>query len=296
VSSLAFVGDVAVPVVVWLLMFVVGLDLSPADFRRVFAYPRTVLVATAAQVVLLPLLAAPLIWLLQPPPAIVVGIVLLAGTPGGAISNFYALLARANVALSVTLTAISSLLAVVTMPLLTGVGMALFVDPSLELEVPVARIAGQLLLMLLMPVGCGMLLRHYLPLWVVRHGGLLRAASLGALALLVVLLLAAQHAVVAREMWLVILLALLFSVGAMAIGWVVGHVLGCSADDRFTLVLECTARNLAIAAVVGVAVLGSVDFVFFATVVFLVQVVLVLALVAVRSRLRHASRFGAAAG
>lgn len=285
-SSLALIADIGVPAIVWMLMFVVGLDLSPADFRRVFAYPRTVLVATAVQVVLLPLLAALLIWLLRPPPALVVGMVLLAGTPGGAISNLYVFLARANVALSVTLTAISGVLAIVTMPLLVGAGTALFVDPALEVEAPVGRIAAQLVLMLLVPVAAGMALRRYCRRRIARLGGVLRAASLAALGLLVLFILADQHPALAPRMGSVAWLAVLFSAGAMALGWLTGRVLGCDADDRFTLVLELTARNLAIAAVVGVAVLGSTEFVLFATIVFLVQVPLVLALVAARRRLR----------
>lgn len=100
-SELRLLSDVAVPLVVWLLMLVVGLELGPADFRRVLIYPKVVAVATLAQLLLLPMICAVLIRVLDPAPHIVAGMILLAACPGGAISNVYTYRARRTVALSV---------------------------------------------------------------------------------------------------------------------------------------------------------------------------------------------------
>jgi BASS family bile acid:Na+ symporter len=276
--------DVGVPVVVWLLMLVVGIELTPTDFRRVLTYPKAVLAATAGQLMLLPLLGALLIWALEPAPVIVAGIVLVAASPGGAISNFYTYLARANLALSVTLTAVSTLAAMLTMPILIGAGLALFSDPGLAVEAPVGRMALQLLLMLVLPVIAGMALRGAAPGIIARHGSALRRFGLAALAALVGFILIDQHRLLAETSAQVVGAAVLFSAGALLAGWLVGYLAGLGEGDRFTLMLEFASRNLAIAALVGIALLGRADFVLVATLFFLIQLPLILLAIALRGR------------
>lgn len=204
---------------------------------------------------------------------------LLAACPGGAISNFYTYLARANVALSVTLTAVSSLLALVTMPLLMSAGFALFLDRHEVIEVPVGRMALKLAIMLVVPIAAGMALRQWKEPLVERHAQWLRWLSLAALGLLIALILFAQRENLMRDAGPVILAAALFALLDMAAGWGVGVLAGLNVEDRFTFLLEFTARNLAIAAVIGIMVLGRVEFLLFATLFFLAQVPIVLLVV-----------------
>lgn len=274
--------DLGVPVVVWLLMLVVGLELTWADFARVLAFPRTVLLATAGQLVLLPLLAAVMIWTLSPPPMVVAGLVLVAASPGGALSNAYAYLAGVHVALSVTLTAVSSAAALVTMPLLCGAGFALVGGPDFLVRVPLAAIAGQLVLMLMLPVAAGMALRRLRPRLVLDQARRLRYVSAFAVVLLVALILADQRELLAATSGTMILLAVLYTGGAMAAGWGLGRVLGLSSADRFTLLLELSARNLAVTALVGVTVLDRPDFVLFPALFLLIQLPLIAFAIAVR--------------
>lgn len=284
------IADLAIPAVVWLMMLVVGLELSPSDFRRVLHYPGAVVTATAGQLFMLPLLAAVLILTLKPTPPVVAGMVLVAASPGGAISNLYALLAGAHVALSVTLTAVTTLAAMLTMPLLCSAGFSLFMEPQDMVPAPVLAMAMQLLLMLALPILIGMLMRGWQPAAVRHYSRTLRHLSLLALTALIALILYDQRGLLREASAEIALLALLFSAGAMAIGWTIGWVAGLSVDDRFTLLLEFTARNLAITALIGITVLGRADFVLFATLFFLTQVPLILAPIALRARriyLRH---------
>jgi BASS family bile acid:Na+ symporter len=291
VSGTSLISDVAVPAVVWLLMLVVGLELRGADFRRVFAYPKAVAVGTLGQLVLLPLIAGLMIWGLEPRSDIAAGMVLLAAAPGGAVSNFYAYIARANVALSVTLTAVSSLIALATMPVLTSAGFALFLDRREVIEVPAGRMAAQLAIMLAMPIAVGMALRHWRGAVVKRHAQGLRRLSLVALALLIGVILYDQRSDLLGEIGPTLLAAALFTLIAVAAGWGVGRLAALNRDDRVTLVLEFAARNLAIVAVVGIMVLGRVEFVLFGALFFLVQVpiLLLVGAVAVRSSERAAA-------
>lgn len=276
------IADLAVPTVVWLLMLVVGLELSPSDFHRVLRHPRAVIAATAGQFLLLPCIAAALILILQPSPHIAAGMVLVAASPGGAISNVYTLLAGAHVALSVTLTAVTTLAAMLTMPLLCGLGFSLFLEPQVIIPTPVMTMAMQLLLTLVFPVTLGMWLRAWQGVAVRRHARALRRLSLVVLAALIALILYDQRALLREAPADIAIAALLFSVAAMAAGWTLGWMTGLSTRDCFTLLLEFTARNLAVTALVGMTVLGRADFVLFATLFFLTQVPLILGLIALR--------------
>lgn len=279
------ITDLAIPALVWLLMLVVGLELTLGDLRRVLRYPRAVTVATLGQLLLLPACAALLIWVQEPKPWVVAGLVLLAASPGGAISNLYAYLGRGNVALSVTLTALSTLLALGTMPALTAAGLALFLEASHPVPAPVGRMVGQLALMMLLPLGLGMGLRAWRPDWVATARTPLRSLSLAALGCLVALVLVDQRQGLGAAVADALPVALPFCVLTMAAGLLLGALARLDPRDRFTLLIELSTRNLGLVAVMGALVLGQVKLVLFATIFFLVELALVLILIALRARL-----------
>ena len=119
------VTTVALPVAVFYLMWVVGLELTPADFRRVIEYPKATLAGVATQLTLVPVIGGLLVVLLEPRPAIAAAVILIATSPGGSISNILTVLARGNPGLSVTLTALTNTIGVITFPLLAAVGFEL---------------------------------------------------------------------------------------------------------------------------------------------------------------------------
>jgi BASS family bile acid:Na+ symporter len=119
--------DVLLPVALGVIMLGLGLSLTLADFRRVVVYPRAVVVGLVCQTVLLPLVCLGLAHAFALPPSLAVGLMLLAAAPGGAVANLFSHLAHGDVALNVTLTAINSLLSLVTLPLVVGLSVAHFV-------------------------------------------------------------------------------------------------------------------------------------------------------------------------
>jgi len=262
--------DAAIAAVVWGLMFVVGLELTGDDFRRMVTQPRAVVAGTLGPLLLLPLLAAGLLESGHWPPPVVAGLILLAAGPAGALANVYAYLAGANAALAVTLTALSCLIAVVALPVLTRWGFALWPASDPTVAVPVWPMIGQLLLLLLLPVAVGMTVRHRWPVWSARRrGAAQRLAWLGLLALLGFMLY--DQADLLSVTWRAqVGAALLFTLLAMAAGWAVGWLAGLEPRDRFTLLCEFAVRNPAIATLVAVTLLGRTDFVAFAAVLFLV--------------------------
>src|SRR5690349_11040100 len=126
-SSLLSVG---LPIALAIIMFGLGLTLTVEDFRRIGRQPKPVVIALAAQVLLLPLLCLGLVVWFDLDPLLAVGMMLLAASPGGTTANLFSHLFRGDVALNITLTAVNSVLAVVTLPLVVNLAVAYFDPPD----------------------------------------------------------------------------------------------------------------------------------------------------------------------
>ena len=266
--------DVAVPALVFLVMIVVGTDLSIKDFRRVARTPRLVLLASLGQVVVLPLLCAALVAMFRPPELLAAGLVLLAACPAGALANFYTYMAGANTALAVTLTAVSSLISVLTLPFVTRIGFASLLSRETRILVPVLPMMGQLVFLLVLPVGMGMLARVRWGEWVAAHGVRLRLVSIAAVGALAIYITVDQFEVFVRNLESVATVSLAFTALAMLSGLVVSVAAGGRRAEHFTLMIEFSTRSLAIATVVAMTLLDQPQFVVMATAFLAVQTVL----------------------
>jgi len=256
--------DLAGPVVLFVMMGVVGLELTVADFRRVASYPGIVLWGTLGQWTLLPLAAAALLWGLDLEPHMAAGVILLTAAPGGGISNVFTFLAGANTALSVTLTAVSSLLAVVVLPLVTALGFAWFVGSDADVEVPVLPMIGQLAALVLLPVALGMLVRSRRPELVLRYAGRLRQVVLGALVVLMTVALSSDSTGLVGQVFLGLGVGLAWTAVATAVGLAVARLLGLGGPDAFTMVVEFAVKNVGLAAIVALSGFGRPEFAIFA--------------------------------
>lgn len=265
------VVHIGLPLLIILAMTVVGLELTVADLRRVLHYPMHVAVALFGQVLLLPLIAAALILLLRPEPAIAGGLILAAAAPQAISSNYYCLLARADIALSVTLTAISSALAVASTPLIAGLGFALLLDESAGFTLPVGKIVQQVVAGLLLPVSAGMLVRHFAPAFVARNRERFKRLSLTAVLLMLGILFVDQAGTIGRYLSSIVFVSVLFTVGGAALGFALAKGFSWSREDTVTMVAAFPSRSLSIATLIAVNVLGRLDFLSFAVVFYLVQ-------------------------
>ncbi len=150
--------DVFIPAIVVLLMLLVGTGLQLAQFKAMLRSPRLVIAGMLAQILLLPAGALLIIFLVRPRPELAAGLLLVAACPGGALSNTYCYLGGLNVALSVMLTAVSTMLSFVVLPLILGITFPAIAS-GWEMDIPVRELALWLLLFLLLPIGAGMLIR-----------------------------------------------------------------------------------------------------------------------------------------
>jgi BASS family bile acid:Na+ symporter len=263
-----------VPLLIILAMVVVGLELTPADIMRVLHYPVEVAVSLVCQVLVLPLIAAALILVLQPEPAVAGGLILAAAAPQATTSNYFCLIARANVALSVTLTAASSLLAVGATPLVARLGFDLLLEEKVGFSLPAGQVMVQVVTGLLVPVGAGMLIRRYAGAFVERHRVRLQRLSMAAIGALLAIIVADQAATIERNLVSIVLAAVLFTAGAAALAWSVARIFGWPRADTVTVIAGFPSRSLAIATLIAINVLGRLDFLSFAATFYLVQALL----------------------
>ncbi|MEW5981785.1 MAG: hypothetical protein AB1806_05380 [Acidobacteriota bacterium] len=283
--------DIAIPAITFLLLTAVGLDLTRDDFGRVRRQPLVVLTGVMAPLAVLPLVALGIVAAFSPAPAMRTGLLLIAASPIGGISNTYSYLARASTALSVTLTGVSCLLAVVTIPLIARVFEAALGE-ALGFTAPAGALVLQLSLMLALPVGLGMWVRHRWPTFANAHQPLVQRLAFGSLALLIAFVIWAEFRSFATTVRSAVPMSAVFVAASMAFGWTIGSILRVSPRDRFTLAVEFSTRNVAVATAVAVTLLGRVDFAVFATIYLLTEIpIMLVAIGAFRSASRDPRRF-----
>lgn len=146
------------------LMFLLGIDINKKAFTDVARNPKAVLLGLVGQLVILPILAFSIAWILKLPPVYFMGLVLVACCPGGSSSNVFSMLAKGDVALSVTLTAISSIITLFTLPVIMEFVTRAVSDLSgVKIELPVGKLLVQNIILLLVPLAAGSLFRNLFP-------------------------------------------------------------------------------------------------------------------------------------
>jgi BASS family bile acid:Na+ symporter len=248
---------VALPLALGIIMFGLGLSLTPADFRRVASAPKAVAIALACQLVLLPLVCFGLVKALDLPPLLAVGMMLLAASPGGTSANLFSHLFRGDVALNVTLTAINSIVSIVSLPLITN-----FAINHYDLEDTVSLQFGKVVevfAIVLVPVLLGMLVRAKATAFASRMDKPVRSGSAVILAVLVLGVLIDQREDAAGYLADVGLAAALFCAISLVTGYVVPRAAGVREAQAVASSMEIGVHNATLAIYVAVEVLDSTE-------------------------------------
>lgn len=253
-SALTTVG---LPVALGIIMFGLGLDLTLADFRRVGREPRAVAIALACQLLLLPAVCFALVVALDLPALLGIGMLLLAASPGGTTANLFSHLFHGDVALNITLTAINSVIAVVTLPVITGVAISYY-DRGDTVSMPLVEIV-KVFALILLPVGLGMLVRHHRPGFAQRMDKPVRVGSAVILAVLVLGILVDQAENVTDYLAKVGVAAALFCACSLVIGYLVPRALGVVDSQAIASSMEIGVHNSTLAIFVAVEVLDEVE-------------------------------------
>jgi len=245
--------EVVLPLSLAVIMFSLGVGLTIADFKRVLVMPRAVGVGLVLQLAAVPALAYGLLQVFSLPPALAFGVMLIAFCPGGVTSNMLTKLAGGSVALSITLTAIASLAAMITVPLLVG-WTAVSILGADAPAINVTSIAIAMFLITALPVLLGLALRALLPVLAMRIEPILSKLAVVLFAAVVLGALAANWALfwanfaqLAPILVLMIVLALLVGLGA-------AKAMGLTGGDRIAIALELGVQN----GTLGIAVAGLI--------------------------------------
>jgi BASS family bile acid:Na+ symporter len=261
--------NVVLPVLVFLMMIVAGQGITASDAAGILQRKGLVAGSIACQWIVLPAVAGILILGLDLPPVIAGGLILVAAAPVGSIANLYAMLADSNVALSVTLTAASTIAAGAMTPLLAFGGSRLFLKQTLAFEFPVFLVMGQTFAGLIVPALLGALIRHFAPGWTSRWRMFLQRLGLLVLTIVVAFILYDQVAVIRAQIGVLVLTAAAFTAAMLSAGWFFSLL--CGTKDRAALLLVFPVRSLGVALLVSVRLLGRLDLASFAAVFLVTQ-------------------------
>jgi len=249
-----------IPVGLWIAMLGMGLSLRVADFKRVIVAPKAVGVGLVGQLIGLPVLAFVLAIAFAPTPEIAVGAIILAACPGGITSNAYSFASRADVALSVTMTAVSSFITVLTLPLITYATLAYFLEAGSAPEVPVLDMIYTLAMLTIVPIVIGMVIGR---IWEARTRPLVEVLRKATFIFLLVLVVAGTIVAfdVLRQYFLqTMTVALSLNVLSMAMGFGLGRAFRLNRAQSVAITYEVGVQNLSLASLVVLSLLKNEAF------------------------------------
>ena len=257
-SSIA--TTVFLPIALAVIMFGLGLSLTVADFTRVVRYPKASLIALGCQILVLPAICLGLVLLFDLDPPLAVGMMLLAAAPGGTTANLFSHLAHGDVALNITLTAVNSVLAVITLPIVVNLSLQGFMEGEEEIGLQPDKLL-QVFAIVLIPVAIGMLVRRRASGFADRLNRPVRIASIVVLVSVIAVAVFQERGNVMGYIESVGLLALIFCVVSLTIGYTVPRALRVPRGQAIASSFEIGIHNstLAITIALSPALLDSAE-------------------------------------
>ncbi|MEW2384357.1 bile acid:sodium symporter family protein [Micromonospora sp. NPDC047707] len=248
-SALTLVG---LPVALGIIMLGLGLGLTTEDFRRVARHPRAAVIALVCQVLVLPALCFGLVLAFDLPPELAVGMMLLAASPGGTTANLYSHLFGGHVALNITLTAVNSVLAVVTLPIVVNLSAAYFLTDGRSIGLQFDKVL-QVFAIVLVPVAIGMLIRARVPRIAGRLDRPVRALSVVVLVAVILGAVLGERDNIADYFVSVGLAVLAFNLLSLAIGYGVPRLAGVDHSAATAAGFEIGIHNSTLAITVALS-------------------------------------------
>ena len=253
---MGIVTDIILPISLAFIMFSLGLGLTVADFARVVKAPRDFIIGASAQILLLPSVAFLLITLLDVPPELALGVMIIAAAPGGVTSNILTAFARGDVALSISLTAVISLLSVITIPIIVVLAHNHLMggDPG---SISIIGTAFSIFLIVTVPVILGLLTRRFANNFVTRFASKANALSS---ALFIIILGGAifqERSNIIGYFAQAGLITLTLNITMMVLAYVIAQFFASGKDQRIAISIECGLQNGTLAITVSTLLFGG---------------------------------------
>jgi len=252
-----FVTDVILPLALAFIMFTLGLGLSVSDFSNVFRKPKNFLIGLISQLIFLPIVGLTLVIIWPLPIEIAIGVMLIAAAPGGVTSNILTFFAKGDVALSVSLTAVMSLLSAVSVPIVLAISIGLIGDSSLPDSISLTGIALSMFLIVTLPVLLGMGVRSFLNSLTLKIEKSARFISTLLFVLVLVGAILAERENVVSYFAQTGLVVLTLNILMMLIAFYWSGFFGMGIAQKKAIAIECGLQNGTLAIFVGTSLFGG---------------------------------------
>ena len=251
------VTDVILPLALAFIMFVLGLGLTGNDFVRVIKQPRDFFIGACSQIVLLPIIAFTLVSIWPVAPELAIGVMIIAAAPGGVTSNLLTSFAKGDVALSISLTAIISLLCVITIPFVVLTSVGLLSDTSITKNISLINMSRDMFLIVTVPVILGMLLRRFASGAALKFEPIAKKISIMFFVLVLLGAIAAEKENVISYFAQAGLITLALNVIMMVVAYYIAHLLASGKEQKKCITIECGLQNGTLAIFVATSIFGG---------------------------------------
>ncbi|AWL28391.1 bile acid:sodium symporter [Acinetobacter defluvii] len=247
---------IMLPLALAIIMIGLGLELTLKDFARVGKHPKAVLIALFCQLVLLVGIAFILCKILALPPLLAVGLMLLAASPGGSTANLFSYLFKGDIALNITLTAINSVIAAFTLPIIVNFAIQHFMNDGQQITLQFSKIL-QVFAIIIVPVCIGMLIRHFAPHFTEKLNKPLRIFAVVFLVLIIIGAIAKERHQIFEYLTQVGLATVLFCIASLLIGYFVPRLFGINSAQARACAFEIGIHNSTLAMTLALTVLAN---------------------------------------
>ena len=255
-----FIGQIFLPISLAIIMFGMGLSLVKDDFVRLFANPKAVLVGLCNQLLFLPLIGFVIVLLFDLNPSMAIGMMILSVCPGGPTSNLITQVSRGNIGLSVTLTALASLITVFTIPILLSKAIAYFTgDTDVVIQLPIIETMLQILVITIIPISIGMIIRKRREAFAFRMEKPMRTASTVLFVIIFLIIIIANKDNLTQAMKEVGLPTLLLNLSTMGLGFVSAKLFGITGKSQISITIESGIQNGTLAFVIATTMLNNFE-------------------------------------
>ena len=259
-DATTIITQIFLPISLAVIMFGMGLTLVFNDFARLFTYPKEVFIGLCNQLVFLPLIGFLIILLFDLNSSMAIGVMILSLCPGGPTSNLITQVARGNIGLSVTLTALASLITVFTIPIILSKAITYFTgETDVVIELPLIQTMIQILVITVIPVSIGMVIRKKNQAFAIRMERPMRIASTVLFVIIFLLVMIANKDLIVQAMKEVGLATLILNISTMALGYITAKVFGIKGKSQISITIESGIQNGTLAFVIATTILKNVE-------------------------------------
>ena len=256
----SIIGQILLPISLAIIMFGMGLSLVSGDFTRLFTYPKAVLVGLCNQLLFLPLIGFVIVVLFGLNPSMAIGVMIISICPGGPTSNLITQVSRGNIGLSVTLTALSSLITVFTIPILLSKFIAYFSgDTDVVIQIPILETMLQILVITVIPVSIGMMIRKRREAFALRMEKPMRTASTVLFVIIFLIIIIANKDNLVQAMKEVGLPTLILNLSTMGLGYLSAKLFGITGKSQISITIESGIQNGTLAFVIATTMLNNLE-------------------------------------